>query len=285
MNHKLNALALAACAMAAGGAHAQLAFPQGTGNSSLVFVAIDNDANIQVLIDLGLNVHDFTTSTAFTDGLTSPVTWNFATNTTSLGTTGNEWSAAYDLFKATQTGENFQWAVFGGDNVTGGSGPTQNRQLFATGNPTLSQMLAANTSSPTSNGLGALGNFYAAVNNFGNLSTAVNGAATTTAANTTAYLFDPAGLGPNFNGQLTWSYLLSNGEVSTFQRQQQFQNPLVFQFGNPTTQDALSPAPITWTFDIATNTLTLAPIPEPGTYAMLLAGLAAVGYMARRRKA
>jgi hypothetical protein len=28
----------------------------------------------------------------------------------------------------------------------------------------------------------------------------------------------------------------------------------------------------------------LAPVPEPGTYAMLLAGLAAVGFMARRRK-
>ncbi len=31
--------------------------------------------------------------------------------------------------------------------------------------------------------------------------------------------------------------------------------------------------------------LTLAPVPEPGTYAMLLAGLAAIGFVARRRRA
>jgi hypothetical protein len=59
----------------------------------------------------------------------------------------------------------------------------------------------------------------------------------------------------------------------------------VNQFGNPSTVDSLSAAPITFTFDIATNQLVLAPVPEPGTYAMLLAGLAAVGFMARRRKA
>lgn len=33
----------------------------------------------------------------------------------------------------------------------------------------------------------------------------------------------------------------------------------------------------------AVNDLTVAAVPEPGTYAMLLAGLAAVGFMARRR--
>jgi PEP-CTERM motif len=30
--------------------------------------------------------------------------------------------------------------------------------------------------------------------------------------------------------------------------------------------------------------LTLAPVPEPGTYAMMLAGLAGLGFIARRRK-
>jgi hypothetical protein len=39
----------------------------------------------------------------------------------------------------------------------------------------------------------------------------------------------------------------------------------------------------TWRFDMVTVSA-LAPIPEPGTYAMLLAGLAAVGAVARRRQ-
>jgi PEP-CTERM motif len=88
----------------------------------------------------------------------------------------------------------------------------------------------------------------------------------------------------NFNGSLTWSYFLANGESSTFQWQQQLAaNPIVNQFGNPSSVDALSPAPITFSFDIATNQLVLSAVPEPGSYAMLLAGLGAVGFMARRR--
>jgi hypothetical protein len=90
----------------------------------------------------------------------------------------------------------------------------------------------------------------------------------------------------NFNGNLTWSYLLANGQSSTFQWQQQLvANPIVNQFGSPSTVDSLSAAPITFTFDIATNQLILAPVPEASTYAMLLAGLGAVGFFVRRRKA
>jgi hypothetical protein len=285
MNFKICALALAAAAVASGTAQAAVDNVT-TGNSSLLFVAIDNDANIQVTIDLGINVNDFVTSETFTSGLTSPVSWNFATNSTSLSTTGNDWSAAYDLFKATQTDGNFQWAVIGGDNISGGVAPTNNRSLYATGTPTRDNMLAFTTAAPVSNGLGAMQNYVAAaVASGGTLTTANNGAATQTASNGVGYFADPAGMGANFNGWLTWGYLMSNGQTSPFTRVHQFTNPLVFQFGNPTTQDDLSPAPIGFTFDIATNTLTLAPVPEPSTYAMLLAGLAAVGFMARRRKA
>ena len=39
----------------------------------------------------------------------------------------------------------------------------------------------------------------------------------------------------------------------------------------------------TWRFDSVT--IAAAPVPEPGTYAMLLAGLASIGFVARRRRA
>jgi hypothetical protein len=288
MKFNLRALAFAAAALAAGGAQADFNFPP-TGNGTLLFVAIDKDANIAFTADLGLTVTSFTEVDTFTSGLAAPVTWNFATNATNSGIAGtNAWDAAYSTFTSTQTGGNFLWGVIAGDNISGTvAGSAFNRNVLATGNATQDQMLAANTSTPTSTMLTNLGNFSSAVNNFGNLAAVnTNGAATTNSANDVAWLDDDS-MQHNYGGLLTWSYLLQNGVSSTFQRQQQAQNPLVTQFGNPNAVDSLSANPITFTFDIATNTLVLAaaPIPEPGTYAMLLAGLSAVGFMVRRRKA
>jgi len=287
MKFNLRTLAFAAAALVAGGAQANINLPP-TGNGSLLFVAIDADANIAFTADLGLTVNSFTQDTTFTDGLAAPVTWNFATNATNSGDAStNAWDAAYSTFSSTQTGGNFLWGVIAGDNISGTvAGSAFNRNLLATGNATQAQMLLANTSTPTSTALTNLGEFSSSVNNFGNLAAAnTNGAATTTSANGVAYIFNGGSVFDNFNGQLSWRYLLANGVSSTFQRQQQAQNPLVTQFGNPSAVDSLSANPITFTFDIATNTLVLAPaIPEPGTYAMLLAGLAAVGFIARRRK-
>ncbi len=282
MNFKLRALAFAATAVIAGGAQAAID-NVATGNSSLLFVAVDANNNTSLIIDLGINVNAFVTDNSLTSGLTTPQTWNFSTNTSTLSASGNDWSAAYATFVAAQSGGDFTWGVIGGDNVSGGAAPILNRSLYSTGNATEAEMLLMNTSAPVSNALGTTANFIATVNNLGTHQSAANGAAATTAADGLAYL--PVSVSNNFGGALSWSYLLANGETSTFQRVQQFSNPLAFQFGNPTTQDSLSAAPIGFTFDIATNTLTLAPVPEPGTYAMLLAGLAAVGFMARRRKA
>lgn len=283
------ATALAA-ATAAGGAQAAMGLSNNTtqGNSSVIFIAIDVNSNIGLTLDLGLSMSDFTNSTALTSGLSGPVTWDFSANTTTAPVTGTiAWSAAYDSFKALQSGNDFLWGVVAGDSITGTAITATNaipgRGLLATGNATEAQMLEAATSAPTGNALGNLLQFMAASNNLGTHPTADNGANTATASD--GFSWSPDLMGDRFGGHLTWSYLLANGESSTFQWQQQLvANPIVHQFGNPSTVDTLSPAPITFTFDIATNQLVLAPIPEPGTYAMLLAGLGAIGWVARRRK-
>lgn len=290
MNHQYSKLAAAlAAAFAIGGAQAGLAPPGSStlGNSSVVFIAMDVNSSIALTIDLGLSMSDFTNSTALTSGLTGPITWDFSTNTTTASVTGtNAWSAAYETFKSTQSGGDFLWAVVAGDQVTGAAGASNviaGRGLLATGNATPAEMMAASTSGPTGTALGNFLNWTAASNNFGTHLSADNGANTATPSDGFAWTNDL--MKENFNGSLTWSYLIANGVASTFQWQQQLvANPVVNQFGNPTAVDSLSAAPITFTFDIATNQLVLAPVPEPGTYAMLLAGLAAVGFMARRRK-
>jgi len=291
MKLQFRALALAAATLAAGGAQAaiELGTSATQGNSSVLFVALDSNSNIALTVDLGLSMSYFTNSTNWVTELQSGIkTWNFATNTASEASiTGNSWSTAYNTFKATQSGNDFTWGVIAVDAVSGTSVTASNaivgRGMLATGNATQAEMLAASTSGPTGTALSNFGLFAASVNNFGTHLAAANGAATTDAANGDAWL--PNRMGGNFGGQLTWNYLVANGATSTFQWQQQVvANPVVIQFGLSNATDSLAATPVFWTFDIATDTLVLA-VPEPSTYAMLVAGLAAVGFMARRRKA
>ena len=283
MKFNLRAMAFAAAALVSGAAQADFNNPA-TGDGTLLFVAIDADANIAFTADLGLTVSSFVNGTTFTSGLAAPVTWNFATNATNSGIAGtNAWSTAYSTFTGTQTGGNFTWGVIAGESQSGGT--VASRNTLSTGNATPAQMLNLTTSAQVTNQLTPIAQFSAAVNNFGNLAAAnTNGAATTTSSDGVAYVNGSGSIFNNFNSFNTWSYMLANGVSSTFQRAQQVPAQ-VTQFGNPNGPlDSLASNPITFTFDINTNTLVLAPVPEPGTYAMMLAGLAAVGFMARRRK-
>lgn len=291
MNLKLSAL-VAAAVLAVGGAQAAVDAPS-TGNGTVYIVAMDVNGGVGFVADLGLAMSAFTGGTMLTPGVT---TWNFATNTTTLSTTGNDWSNAYGKFKSSQSGNDFVWAVMAGDSVSGGTIP--GRGWLSTGNPTQTEMLAASTSTPTGTGLTNITQFFAAatalVDNTATTNTranttltANNGAVNTTSADATAWLNSP-GMQGTFGGQQTWNYLLGNGAVSAFNWQQQVvANPVIVQFGFPSNlTDLGTPANLTasFVFDLGTDTLTWTVVPEPGTYAMLLAGLAAVGFVARRRR-
>jgi len=288
MKLKFNALVAAAAFVAAGGAQAALSYPGGTsfGNSSLLFVALDTTASIAFSADLGLNMIDFLQGAPRTT-LGTVINWNFNTNTSSdAAVTGNSWSGAFATFLGTATAANVRWGVVASDSIQG-SGSTvtalnaiAGRGWLATGNVTVAQMTAANTSGPTGTGLGATTNFYPATANLpgSTFISANNGAGTATSGEAYGAMFG------TFGGGSTWNYLVANGVTSTFQRQQQvIANPFVFQIGALASLDnALNDTPATFTFDLASSTLVYA-VPEPGTYAMLLAGLAAVGFMVRRR--
>jgi len=287
MKLKFNALVAAAALVAAGGAQAALdnVTSVNRGNSSVLFVAVDTTAPISFSADLGLNMIDLLPGAARTAAGTT-TGWSFRNNTsTDSAITGNAWSAAYATFLSAASAPNIRWGVIAGDFISGipvtALNAISGQGWLATGNATVAQMTAANTSAPTANGLTAMNNFYASTNNLGTFISNNNGAGTATSGG--AY---GAMLG-TFNGPNTWNYLTANGVASTFQYQRQtVANPAVFQIGGVTTllDNTFNALPTTFNFDFASGNLVMAtPVPEPGTYAMLLAGLAAVGFMARRR--
>jgi PEP-CTERM motif len=289
---KFKTLAIAAALVASAGAHAAIEGPGSNtgGNSSVLFLAIDVNNNTGLVLDLGLSMADFTNSTTYTSGLfqTGAKTWNFANDTNDLGVTDTAWSAAYNTFKNAQSGGDLVWGVVAADQVsTGSPNLITGRGLLSTGNATQAQMLAASTNNPTGNAIGIFLNFAAAANNFGTHTSVANGAGATTSANGNAWLPNSMGvIGNGFGGNITWNSLVGNGVSSTFQYQRQTStNPVVFQFGEVTATDSLAARPITFTFDIATDSLVLAPVPEPQTYALMLAGLGVVSFLARRRRA
>ena len=183
MKLKTNVIALAiGMALAAGTANAAVdAIGAGSkGNSSVLFVALDVNNNTALTVDLGLNLASFISGASRTLAGTS-ITWNFGNNTVNdAAITGNSWDAAFNTFKNTQAGGDFRWGVVAGDSISGSSVTASNLVvglgILATGNPTQTQMLNANTGNPTSNALGVLNNYYAAVSNFGTLTSANNGA-------------------------------------------------------------------------------------------------------------
>ncbi len=287
MTLKLNALMAALAVIAAGGAQASLiggtSAPQ--ENGSVAFVAIDNTGSpISLTVDLGYNFSDFIEGSVYNTPGTE-IVWNFTTNTRTLNgvaTVGDfAWSAAFTDYLATAQANETRWGVISVDGVNGGTIP--GRGVLASGNATQLQMTNMATSGPVGNIIGNTANYYAPVNNTGTHPTNAEGAGTAVSGG--AYQGNST-MNGNFGGNLTWSYLTANGQTSTFQRLNQLvANPVVVQLGQVNTTDSLSSSPATFLFDASAGTLTYAvPVPEPGTYAMMFAGLAAVGFMVRRRR-
>jgi hypothetical protein len=299
MQSKLKLIAAAAAIIVAGTASANTVTNMNSGNSSLLFFATDlvntspNTNRGTMALDLGKNFSDFVAGTAYTTTTTTLV-WDFGNNTfTQNGIqqaiTAN-WSAVNTFFKATADSANIRFGVIGGNS----GGTTTN--FLTTGAPT-SANLTAQTANDVAN-MATVNSLYFNINNAAASST-VNTTIASTGfggvatkdynTNASAGVGGTTGMGSALNWQtnLKWSAAPAAGVTTSklyFLDSNLPDGAVTSQIaplGGNTTSGGL------FTYDYANSTLTwsvaVAAVPEPGTYAMLLAGLAAVGMVAKRR--
>ncbi|MFZ5521073.1 MAG: PEP-CTERM sorting domain-containing protein [Pseudomonadota bacterium] len=260
---KIKSLALAAAlALTAGAANAALTKGDNiTTGSSLMLIAYDTDAQVSYVKDLGTYTNDF-----YTTGKLSPASW--------LVNDG-EWSE----FLAASTVSNINWLVLG---YQGSGAAVESRKIMTTAQvgTTHEQILTGNNNN-LNNTFGTLTNFVGAASLTGTHLQEDNGSS-----------FNQVGEGPGgnayfmgvdrSNAQGNLKYQTNNllGATAEFVFLARpgtsglatplFQQPGYFTFGADNT---------------GAYTLSYAPVPEPSTYALMVAGLAAVGLVARRRAA
>lgn len=309
MKLKIHVLAAAAGAtLLASAAHANFAFADATskGNSSAVFVAMDNAQNISVAVDLNAFMVDFLPATSGINPTAGSLSaagttavWNFASNSFTVngaavaGTVNWASPVASFLTNAAVTGNGYQWGVVAGDSANGAISANNlvtGQNLLFTGNPVdFNNLVAAGGTSTgqIANATTNISNFVAVNNNTGTNSTTVHGASTATSgAPFLGTTLANGGIGDFSGGSFgNNNFLVDPTAVSYFTWANNTLPPTLYSLGGSTTVGALSDSAATWSWDGATQTLTYAvpAVPEPGTTAMLLAGLASLGFMGRRR--
>ena len=292
MKFKLNAMVAAVTALASVGAHAAME-TMDSANGTLALVVYDTQGpnTGSFMADLNFNIDDFLpTSTA----VSQPIVWNFNLNTISVGGVQQAGLAAYStefakLTAGTQTSE-IRWGVVGGDNF--------GQRYVTTGAPTTANLASTGTTSQTEASTALMANMeglWLDNNVVGTHAASATGAAFSLSSDAAYSPVDlPGNIGTNgtWNGALKWSATLANNVASKFflvdNGTLRGSVSSITTYGNPNVSapSVASSSFSTFAYDQSANTLTwtaASPIPEPGTYAMLLAGLAAIGFIARRR--
>lgn len=276
MSMKLKTLTAAVAIAASGMANAAID-NFASGNSSLLFFAADKTgAPISMSLDLSFNLNDFLPGTTLSN---STIAWNFNTNTLSVngvqqGGTYN-WSSLLGTFAGTAQVAETQWGVIAGDSRSTAFGDTPIRYIST------SKAVLDTADNQSLSNL----SFFNAVDNHLNAAALAQGANDGVTATTgAAYVASNTALGANYN----WQNRAAAGSSAAAVGESQnvfFYEGVAAGNSNRATVTQYGNANGFATFSYSEGILTYtAPVPEPETYALMLAGLGLVAAIARRRK-
>lgn len=273
MKLKMKLMAAALALAASAGANAAMDNLQ-SGNGSLAFVALDfTGAPISVMMDLDFNVDSFLPTAMSASGTT--IQWNFNTNSLTVngiasGSTQTNWSNALGSFNAIAQSAETKWGVIGGDSLSDGT--FGDIRYLSTAAPGTTLATMQNQTKSNLSGFAGVDILYNA-NNL--LQTAENGS---TASSGQAYVgngasFGTAGKWLNKSSWVTWANV---GEAADFYMADS-------NNGVSSTKALITPYAGEFTYAAGVLTYAVAAVPEPSEYALMLAGLGMIGFMARRR--
>ena len=259
MNFKLNALVAAALLAAAGSANAAIS-TSASGNGELFLAVYDTTAGYSFVGDMGIAMDSFDANLGQSFSLNSWSQWG----SFQAAVGGNLDNAVFTVLatdsSGTAAGNDRMWVTTNTAISAADIGATKSNQLGSATNKADAVLGKLNTNSDVVGG---------------DMNVVANGSAYSAAGSTT-YWFD--NIGTSLQNNLPFSVMVDANEVANF--------GLVATGG---TQFSLTPIAYTeaagqWSFQGGNLNYAVAAVPEADTYAMLLAGLGLVGFMARRRQ-